>query len=110
VIATRTPPRRSSPHRSLHLGSVATALAVGLLVWLAARHFASDSCPENDVLRAASSCRALIGSLAARVGATAGAAVLLMELLAAGLLRTAENMDRDRRVAAGEASSGAVRR
>ena len=45
----------------------------------------------------ATSCRALVGSLAVRVGALAGAAVVVMDLTSAGLRRTAESMDEDRR-------------
>ena len=97
--------------RSRRLASVVgAATAVGVLVWLAARRFASGSCPEHDLLRAASSCQALVGSLAIRVGAMAGAAVLLMELVSAGLRRTAEAMERDRRIAAREGSSGPATR
>jgi hypothetical protein len=40
------------------------------------------------------------------VGITAGIAVLLMELLSAGLRRTAEAMDEDRRAASREGSAG----
>ncbi|MGZ6544363.1 MAG: hypothetical protein ACXVEI_03525 [Actinomycetota bacterium] len=83
---------------------------MGVLVWLAARRFAAGSCPEYDLLRAASSCQALVGSLAIRVGAVAGVAVLLMELVSAGLRRTAETMERDRRIAAREGSSGSFTR
>ena len=75
------------------------AVAVGSVVWLAARSFAAGSCPAHDLLRVVSSCRALVGSLAIRVGGRRGIAVLLMEMLSAGLLRTAEPMDEDRRTA-----------
>lgn len=89
--------------RSLHLGSLcAAAVVVGVAVWLAARAFGAGSCPEHDALRVATSCRALVGSLAFRVGALAGAAVVLMDLTSAGLRRTAESMDRDRRTASCE--------
>jgi hypothetical protein len=53
-------------------------------------------------LRVVSSCRALVGSLAVRVGALAGAAVVVMDLTSAGLKRTAESMDEDRRIASRE--------
>jgi hypothetical protein len=87
----------------LRLGSLlAAAVVVGVGVWLAARSFAAGSCPEHDALRVASSCRALVGSLAIRVGALAGAAVVLMDLTSAGLRRTAESMDEDRRIASSE--------
>jgi len=60
VSATTTPGRRS-----LHLGSLfAAAVIVGVAVWFAARAFAAGSCPDQDVLRVATSCRALVGSLA----------------------------------------------
>jgi hypothetical protein len=82
------------------------SVAVGVVVWLASRAFAAGSCPIHDSLRAASSCRALIGSLAIRVGITAGVAVLLMELLSAGLRRTTEAIDEERQTAAREGSAG----
>jgi hypothetical protein len=89
--------------RSLHLGSLFTAaMVVGVGVWLAARVYGGNSCPEHDVLRVATSCRGLVGSLALRVGALAGAAVILMELMSEGLRRTAESMDEDRRTASRE--------
>ena len=75
---------------------------VGVAVWLAARSFAADSCPEHDVLRVVSSCRALVGSLAIRVGAVAAVAVLLAEVVSSGLRRTAQGIDEARRIAAGE--------
>jgi hypothetical protein len=86
--------------RSLHLASLfVAAVVVGVAVWFAARAFAAGSCPEQDILRVASSCRALVGSLAVRVGAVAGAAVVVMDLTSAGLRRTAETMDEERRLA-----------
>lgn len=93
----------SSQRRWLHHGSLfATAMVVGVGVWLAARAFGAGSCPEHDALRVASSCRALVGSLAVRVGVLAGAAVVLMDMMSAGLRRTAESMDQDRRTASHE--------
>ena len=78
-------------HRSLRLASLlAAATVVGVGVWLAARAFGAGSCPEHDALRVVSSCRALVGSLAA---------VVVMDLTSAGLRRTAESMDEDRRIA-----------
>ena len=86
--------------RSLHLGSLfAAAVIVGVAVWFAAREFAAGSCPEQDILQVATSCRALVGSLAVRVGAVAGAAVVVMDLTSIGLRRTAESMDEERRLA-----------
>ena len=91
--------------RSRHVASVAgAAIVVGVAVWLAARVFATDSCPEHDVLRVVSSCRVLVGSLAIRVGAVAAAAVLLAELVSSGLRRTAETMDEARGTAVRESS------
>ncbi|MEP6973310.1 MAG: hypothetical protein ABI869_04095 [Actinomycetota bacterium] len=81
------------------------AVGVGIAVWLAARAFAAGSCPEHDVLRVASSCRVLVGSLAIRVGAVAAAAVLLADLVSSGLRQTTETMDEARRTAAREGSS-----
>jgi hypothetical protein len=89
--------------RSLHLGSLfVAAMVVGVGVWLAARAFGTGSCPEHDALQVATSCRALVGSLAIRVGALAGAAVVVIDLTSAGLRRTAESMDEDRRTASRE--------
>jgi hypothetical protein len=100
VIATNT---SASSRRSLHLGSLfAAAMVVGVGVWLAARAFGAGSCPEHDALRVATSCRALVGSLAVRVGALAGAAVVVMDLTSAGLRRTAESLDEDRMTATRE--------
>lgn len=105
-----TTPRRRG-HRSLHLGSLlAAAVIVGVAVWFAARAFAAGSCPEQDVLRISTSCRALVGSLAVRVGAVAGAAVVVMDLTSAGLRRTAEAMDEERRTAFRERWSGSEHR
>ena len=92
--------------RALRLSSLAAAVAVGSMVWLAARSFAAGSCPQHDPLQVVSSCRALVGSLAIRVGITAGITVLLMGMLSAGLRRTAETMDEARRTAAREGSAG----
>ena len=100
MIAT-TPSGRG--RRSLRLSSLfAAAVVVGVGVWLVARSFGAGSCPEHDALRVASSCRVLVGSLATRVGALAGAAVIVMDLTSAGLRRTAESMDEDRRTASQE--------
>lgn len=90
--------------------ATAAAAVVGVAVALVARTVAGSSCPRIDVLRGASSCDALVGSLAVRVGAVASLAVLLMELISAGLRRTAEAMEEDRRTAAIERSAGAVNR
>ena len=47
-----------------------------------------DACPTYDAF-GATSCVDLVGSLAARMGVAAGVAVVFMEAVAAGLLRTA---------------------
>jgi hypothetical protein len=100
-VSPTNPPER----RARHVASVAgAAVVVGVAVWFAARAFATDSCPQHDVLRVVSSCRVLVGSLAIRVGAVAAVAVLLAELVSAGLRRTAETMDEARRTAAREGS------
>jgi hypothetical protein len=85
--------------RSLRLSSLLAAAVVGVAVWFAARSFAAGSCPERDLIDAASSCRVLVGSLAIRVGAAAAAAVVLMDLVSMGLRRTAESLDEARRSA-----------
>jgi hypothetical protein len=75
------------------------AAAVGLGVTLAARAFAGGSCPAHESAALVSTCRGLISSLAVRVGVTAGLVVLLAQVVAAGLVRTAETIDRDRNTA-----------
>jgi len=103
---TRTPSRtRGRWHLVSSLGA---AVVVGATVAVVARAFARGSCPEVDLLRVVSSCRALVGSLAVRMGVVAGVAVLLMELVAAGLRRTAEAIEEERRTAASERSVGRV--
>lgn len=100
MIATTS---SGSSRPSLHLASLfAAAMVVAVGVWLAARAFGAGPCPDHDALRVATSCRALVGSLAVRVGALAGAAVVVMDLTSAGLRRTAESMDEDRRTASHE--------
>ena len=93
AMDARMPPA----HRSLRWSSLLAAAVVGVAVWIAARAFGAGSCPEHDVIDAASSCRVLVGSLAIRVGAAAGAAVVLMDLVSIGLRRTAESLDEARR-------------
>ena len=82
------------------------AVLVGVGVWLAARAFGAGSCPPHDALRVATSCRGLVASLSLRVGALAGATVVLMDLTSTGLRRTAESIDEDRRTASRERWSG----
>ena len=69
-------------------GTLAVALGVGLLVAFVARSVAGSSCPTHDAF-GVTSCVDLVGSLAARMGVAAGVAVVFMEAVAAGLLRTA---------------------
>ena len=98
-------PARAPERRSRHLVAVAVAaVVVGVAVWLAARAFATDPCPEHDALRMVSSCRALVESLAIRVGAVAAATFLLAEFVSWGLRRTAETIDEARRISAREGS------
>jgi len=95
-----------TPRHTLRPSSLAAAVAVGTMVWLTARSFAAGSCPPHDAPQFLSSCRALVGSLAIRVGITVGIAVLVVELLSASLRRTGEAIDEDRRTAADEGSAG----
>jgi hypothetical protein len=76
--------------------TLAVALGVGLLVSFLARSFAGDTCPTHE-MEPITSCVDLVGSLAARFGVVAGIAVVFMEALTAGLLRTAWQMELDRR-------------
>jgi hypothetical protein len=104
---------RERPARAL-LGwpVLARAAAVGLLVWLTARGFGSSSCSEQDTVIGASSCLELVSSLAVRVGVAAGVAMVMMELLAAGLLRTAAVLEEQRQAeadGAGDASRSDTR-
>jgi hypothetical protein len=69
-------------------GTLAVALGVGLFVAFLGRSLAGGSCPTHDAF-GTTSCVDLVGSLAARMGVAAGLAVVFMEALAAGLLRTA---------------------
>jgi hypothetical protein len=88
---------------------VLAAVVVGVAVAFVARSFATGSCPSRDALAVLSSCERLVSSLALRVGAAAGAAVLLMQLIADGLTRTAEAIERQRQEAE-EASAEAPAR
>jgi hypothetical protein len=80
-------------------GPLLAAVAVGLVVALATRVIAGGSCPSHEALTLGSSCRGLIASLAVRVGVAAGVVMLFVQLLAAGLARTVDAMDRDRALA-----------
>ena len=75
--------------------TLAVALGVGFFVAFLGREIAGDSCPTTESF-GVTSCADLVGSLAARMGVAAGFAVVFMEAVAAGLLRTAWLMDRDR--------------
>jgi hypothetical protein len=82
---------------------VATALLVGVTVAAVARWSAGSSCPayEDAVV---TPCADLVASLAARIGAMAAAAVVFLDLLSAGLLRTFRAMSDDRRTGGEERS------
>jgi hypothetical protein len=76
-------------------GTLAVALGVGLLVAFLGRSIAGDTCPAHEAF-GVTSCVDLVGSLAARMGVAAGLAVVFMEAIAAGLLRTAWLGEQDR--------------
>jgi hypothetical protein len=66
---------------------LAIALFVGVSVAAAARWSADGSCPAHeDPL--VTPCADLVASLAARIGAMSAVAVVFLDLLSAGLLRT----------------------
>jgi uncharacterized membrane protein YjjP (DUF1212 family) len=88
-------PMRSIIRAPRTWGTLAVALGVGLLVAFVARNFAGGTCPTHEAF-VTTSCVDLVGSLAARMGVASGLAVVFMEALAAGLLRTAWTMERDR--------------
>lgn len=69
------------------------AIGVGIAVAAIARSVAGASCPAHDTV-GATSCVDLVGSLAARVGVACAVAVVFMEALSAGLLRTWTAMER----------------
>jgi hypothetical protein len=78
---------------------LATALLVGVTVAAAARWSAAGSCPAyEDPL--VTPCADLVSSLAARIGAVAAVAVVFLDLLSAGLLRTFRAMADDRHAGA----------
>jgi hypothetical protein len=83
------------------------ALVAGVLVDLGARWFAASSCSGYDPPGTASSCGALVASLAWRVGLAAAASTLVMSLLATALQRTQEAIERDRRLREEEAAGAA---
>lgn len=96
-----------SPRRRLHLGPLAAgAAAVAVAVGLLAQWYAARSCPPGTPPGLLSSCDELIAGLAWRIGAAAGVAVLLMGALAAGIARTAEELDDERRILEEEAEDG----
>jgi hypothetical protein len=83
--------------RGSFLGRAAVfAVVVGLAVGVGARLLAGPSCgtsPDGMM----TSCDDLVTDLAARMGVLVALATLVMIALSAGLLRTAERMDADRR-------------
>ena len=83
--------------RGSFLGRAAVlAVVVGVTVGVGARLVAGSSCgPTSD--RLIGSCDDLVTDLAARMGVLVALATLVMIALSAGLLRTAERMDADRR-------------
>ena len=91
--------------RRLHLGPLAAgAVLVGGAVGLLAQWYAGSSCPPGTPPGLLSSCDELIAGLAWRIGAAAGVAVLLRGAIAAGLARTAEALDDERRTREEEAA------
>jgi hypothetical protein len=75
--------------------TLAFAIGVGLAVAAIARSVAGASCPAHDPV-GTTSCVDLVGSLAARVGVACAVAVVFMEALSTGLLRTWTAMERQR--------------
>ncbi|HXF71960.1 MAG TPA: hypothetical protein VNO79_05035 [Actinomycetota bacterium] len=72
---------------------------MGAAVGALARSFGTAACPPGAAVPPGSvtDCASLVASLAARVGAVAGAAVIVMALLAVGLHRTAVRLEEARR-------------
>ena len=83
--------------RGSFLGRAAMlAVVIGVAAGVGARLVAGSSCgAPPDGLTA--SCDDLVTDLAARMGVLVALATLVMIALSAGLLRTAERMDADRR-------------
>jgi len=83
--------------RGSFLGRAALlAVVVGVVVGVGARLVAGSSCGSaTDGMTV--SCDDLVTDLAARMGVLVALATLVMIALSAGLLRTAERMDADRR-------------
>jgi hypothetical protein len=79
---------------------VAAGLLVGTLVAAVSVATAAPFCGSGIE---AEECRGLVVTLARRAGLVAGAAAVLMVLLAAGLIRTLSQRDRDRAERAMEA-------
>jgi hypothetical protein len=80
------------------LGTAVLAAAVGIGVAYVARRVAGGACPPYETL-GRTSCGDLVGSLAARIGVAAAVAVVIMELLSTGLLKTWKAMEDERREA-----------
>lgn len=83
---------------------LAAGAIVGAIAGFGAWWSAAGSCPGHDVPAFGSACGVLVTSLSWRVGLLAGVATVVMGLLAAGLQRTAEAMEDERRARADEAS------
>jgi hypothetical protein len=84
----------------LALVLIAASLLVGSLVAAVSVATAAPFCGSG---LEAEACRGLVVTLARRAGLVAGAATVLMVLLAAGLIRTLSQRDRDRAERAMEA-------
>ena len=79
---------------------VASGLLVGALVAAVSVGTAAPFCPSG---RSGGECQALVATLARRAGVVAGAATVLMVLIAAGLVRMLSQDDRQRAERAMEA-------
>ena len=75
-----------------------TAAAVGVGVALVSRAVAGGACPADEGF-VPTSCGDLVDDLSVRIGGLAAIAVVFMDLLATGLLRTWSAMEDDRREA-----------
>ena len=71
------------------------AAAVGVGVALVSRAVAGGSCPVEERL-VPTSCGDLVDDLSIRIGGVAAFAVVFMQLLSTGLLKTWSKMEQDR--------------
>jgi cytochrome c-type biogenesis protein CcmH/NrfG len=72
-----------------------TAAAVGVGVALVSRAVAGGACPDGERL-VSTSCGDLVEDLSLRMGGVAALAVVFMQLLSTGLLKTWSKMEQDR--------------